>query len=180
MPLLSFTHMAQRHTPLQLAADLGAAVLDTSITLCWRWPIFLAAGMTSRDSAELNRMVSEKVAAAASGTAAQTETMRIASRALRGKKTPHVATTVVAAALKPELRTVKANAKRLGKKPRLPSDEFLLSDVTATFALASARPALAQVNETIRVDWHVDNLAPSQDAAPTWWSTLENPASLTS
>ena len=53
--------MAQRHTPLQLAADLGAAVLDTSITLWWRWPILIAAGMTSRDSAELNRMVSEKV-----------------------------------------------------------------------------------------------------------------------
>ena len=73
--------------------------------------------MTSRDSAELNRMVSEKVAAATSGTvAAQTETMRIASRALTGKKTPHAATAVVAAALKPALRTVKANAKRLGKK----------------------------------------------------------------
>jgi hypothetical protein len=119
VPLLSFTHMAQRHRPLQLAADLGAAVLDTSVTLWWRWPIFLAAGMTSRDSAELNRMVSEKVAAATSGTvAAQTETMRIASRALTGKKTPHAATAVVAAALKPALRTVKANAKRLGKKRR--------------------------------------------------------------
>jgi hypothetical protein len=48
--------------------------------------------------------------------AAQTETMRIASRTLTGKKTPHAATAVVAAALKPALRTVKANAKRLGKK----------------------------------------------------------------
>ena len=80
---------------------------------------FLAAGMTSRDGAELNRMVSEKVAAATSGAvAAQTETMRIASRALTGKKTSHAATAVVAAALKPALRTVKANAKRLGKKRR--------------------------------------------------------------
>ena len=119
MPLLSFTYMAQRHTPLQLAVDLGAAVLDTSITLWWRWPILLAAGMTSRDGAELNRMVSEKVAAATSGAvAAQTETMRITSRALTGKKTSHPATAVVAAALKPALRTVKANAKRLGKKRR--------------------------------------------------------------
>ena len=117
MPLLSFIHMAQRHTPLQLAADLSAAVLDTSITLWWRWPILIAAGMTSRDSAEFNRMVSEKVAAATSGTvAAQTEIMRIASRTLTGKKTPHAATAVVGAALKPSLRTVKANAKRLGKK----------------------------------------------------------------
>ena len=119
MPLLSFIHMVQRHTPFQLAADLGAAVLDTSITLWWRWPILLAAGTTSRDGAELKRMVSEKVAAARAGTiAAQTETMRIASRALTGKKTPHAAAAVVAAALKPALRTVKANAKRLGKKRR--------------------------------------------------------------
>ena len=117
MPLLSLTHMAQRHTPFQLAADLGAAVLDTSITLWWRWPILIAAGMTSRDSAELNRMVSEKVAAATSGAvAAQTETMRITAMALTGKTTPHAATAVLAAALKPALRTVKANAKRLGKK----------------------------------------------------------------
>lgn len=117
MPLPSFIPMARRHTPLQLAADLSAAVFDTCITLWWRWPILIAAGMTSRDSAELNRMVSEKVAAATSGTvAAQTETMRIAARTLTGRKTPHAATTVVAAALKPALRTVKANAKRLGKK----------------------------------------------------------------
>jgi hypothetical protein len=33
MPLLSLSLMAQRHTPLRLMADLGAAVLDTSITL---------------------------------------------------------------------------------------------------------------------------------------------------
>ena len=109
--------MAQRHTPFQLAADLAAAVLDTSITLWWRWPILLAAGMPSRDTAELNRMVSEKVTAATSGmVAAQTETMRIAARALTGKKTPHASTAVAAAALKPALRTVKANAKRLRKK----------------------------------------------------------------
>ena len=119
MPLLGFTHMVQRRTPLQLATELGAAVLDTSIILWWRWPILLAAGTASRDGAELERMVSEKVAAAWAGTiAAQTETMRIASRALTGKKTPHAATAVVAAALKPALRTVKANAKRLGKKRR--------------------------------------------------------------
>jgi hypothetical protein len=109
--------MAQRHTPFQLAADLGAAVLDTSITLWWRWPVLMAAGMTTRDNAELSRMVSEKVAAAAVGTvAAQAETMRIAARGLTGKKTPHASTAVMAAALKPALRTVKANAKRLRKK----------------------------------------------------------------
>jgi hypothetical protein len=100
-------------------ADLGAAVLDTSITLWWRWPILFAAGTTGRDNAELSRTVSEKVEAATSGTiAAQTETMRIAARALTGKKTPHATTAVMAAAMKPALRTVKANAKRLRKKRR--------------------------------------------------------------
>jgi hypothetical protein len=117
MHRLSFMHMAQRHTPLQLAADLGAAVIDTSLTLWWRWPILMAAGLPSRDWEELNRMVSEKAAAAASGmVAAQTEAMLIAARALTGKKTPHASTAVAAAALKPALRTVKANAKRLRKR----------------------------------------------------------------
>lgn len=110
-------HMAKRHSPFQFAADLTAAALDTSITLWWRWPILLSAGMPSRDIAELNRMVSEKAAAAASGlVAAQFETMRIAVKAVTGKKAPHASTAVAAAALKPAFRTVKANAKRLRKK----------------------------------------------------------------
>jgi hypothetical protein len=109
--------MAKRHTPFQFAADLTAAALDTSITLWWRWPILLSAGMPSRDAAELNRMVSEKVAAAASGmVAAQTETTRIAAKALTDKKTSYASTAVAAAALKPAFRTVKANAKRLRNK----------------------------------------------------------------
>src|ERR1700754_2339638 len=117
MHRLSFTHMAQRHTPLQLAVDLGAAMIDTSITLWWRWPILMAAGLPSRDTAELNRMVSEKAAAAAAGmVAAQAEAMQIAARSLTGKKTPHASTAVASAALKPALRTVKANAKRLRKR----------------------------------------------------------------
>jgi hypothetical protein len=119
MHRLSFTHMSRRHTPHQLAADLGAALIDTSITLWWRWPILMAAGLSSRDGAELNRMVSEKAAAATAGiVAAQTEAMRIAANALIGKKTPHASTAVAAAALKPALRTVKANAKRLRKRRR--------------------------------------------------------------
>ena len=106
--------MAQRRTPVRLAADLGAEVLDTSITLWWRWPILLASGMTRRDKAELTRMVSEK--ATAGTIAAQTETMRITARALRGEKKPRAYTAIAAAALKHALRTVKANAKRLRKK----------------------------------------------------------------
>ena len=77
----------------------------------------MAAGMQSRDGAELNRMVSEKAAAATAGIiAGQTEAVRIATSALAGKMTPHAATAIAAAALKPAFRTVKANAKRLPKK----------------------------------------------------------------
>jgi hypothetical protein len=109
--------MTKQQTPLKLAADLGAAAFDASIAMWRRWPLLWSAGTPSRDSAELNRMVSEKASAAASGmVAAQTETMRIAMRALSGKKTRHASTAIVAAALKPAFRTVKANAKRLRKK----------------------------------------------------------------
>ena len=109
--------MAQRHTPLRLAADLNAAILDTSITLWWRWPILMAAGLPTRNATELNRMVSEKAAAAVAGTiAAQNEAMRIAMAAVFGRQTPHAQAAVVAAALRPGLRTVKANARRLRRK----------------------------------------------------------------
>ena len=108
--------MAQRHSPLQFAADIGAAAIDTSITLWWRWPILMASGMPSRDTAELNRMVSEKAAAAMAGMiAAQIEGMEIATAALAGNRTPHAWTAIAAAALTPALRTVKANARRLHK-----------------------------------------------------------------
>jgi hypothetical protein len=109
--------MAQRHTPLRFAADLNAAILDTSMTLWWRWPILMAAGMPNRDAAELNRMVTEKAIAATAGIiAAQHEAMRIAMAAVFGKQTPHAPTAIAAAALRPGLRTVKANARRLRRK----------------------------------------------------------------
>ena len=111
--------MARRHTPLQFAADLGAAMIDTGITLWWRWPMLMAAGTSARNTAELNRMVLEKTAAVTAGMmAAQTETMKIAAAALLGKPTPHASTAVAAASLKPALRTVKANARRLRRKKR--------------------------------------------------------------
>lgn len=74
--------MAKRHPPSKLMADLGAAAIDASITLWWRWPILLSAGLPSKDRAELNRMVTEKAGAAAAGMiAAQTEMVRITARA---------------------------------------------------------------------------------------------------
>lgn len=113
--------MAKRNPPAKLMADLGAAALDASITLWWRWPILLSAASPSKDAAELNRMVSEKTGAAKAGVfAAQTEMMRITARALRGKRTSHATAIVAAAALKPAFRTVKANAKRLRKGRQKP------------------------------------------------------------
>jgi len=110
--------MAQKTSPIQLAADLGAAVIHTGITLWWRWPSLLMSGLPSRDSAELARMVSEKSAAVTTGMiAAQTEAMKVTAAALAGKMPDHAATTAIAAAaLKPALRTVKANATRLRRK----------------------------------------------------------------
>jgi hypothetical protein len=109
--------MAKRHPPSKLMADLGAAAIDASITLWWRWPILLSAGLPTKDKAELSRMVSEKAGAAAAGMiAAQTEMVRITAKSFTGKRTPHASTTVAAAALRPALRTVKANANRLRKK----------------------------------------------------------------
>jgi hypothetical protein len=105
--------MAQRNPSFRLAADLGAAAIDASITLWWRWPILMAAGLPGRDTAELSRMVVEKAGAATAGMiAAQTEVMRLAASALAGRQTGSAPTTIAAAALRPALRTVKRNAKR--------------------------------------------------------------------
>jgi hypothetical protein len=72
-----------------------------------------------RDSVELNRMVFEKSAAVAAGAiGVQTEAVKIAARAVVGKRTKNVATAMAAAAIRPALRTVKGNAKRLGQKSR--------------------------------------------------------------
>ena len=75
----------------------------------------MGACMPWRDSAELNRMVFEKAAAATAGVVAmQTEALKIAASAAAGK--PTNAGAIASAALRPALRTVKANAKRLPRK----------------------------------------------------------------
>ena len=107
-----------------MAADLGAAALHTGITLWYRWPILMAAGaapLQARDAAELNRMVSEKMAAAAQGMiAGQAEAMRLTFAAMTGrlpaKRVPAASASVAHAAVRPALRTVKANAKRLRRR----------------------------------------------------------------
>jgi len=77
----------------------------------------MSAAMPWRDTAELNRMVLEKSAAATAGMIAmQTETLKIATSAVTGTLIRDAAAAIAGAALKPALRSVKSNAKRLPRK----------------------------------------------------------------
>jgi len=107
-----------------MAADLAAAGLNTGITLWYRWPLLVAGGASPRkrrDAAELNRMVSEKLKAAADGMAAgHAEASRLATAAMTGRlghaELSAAPASVAHAALKPAFRTVKSNAKRLRRR----------------------------------------------------------------
>ena len=88
-------------------------------TIAMRLPT-LAAAAAGKSSPEANRMVSEKIAAATEGAIkGSLEGAALAGRALRG---PVAATTsalaVTDAMTRPARRRVKANAKRLTKKPK--------------------------------------------------------------
>jgi hypothetical protein len=106
------------HTPFSLAAGLGVAALHAGITLWYRLPILMAAGaMKPQDVAELNRMVSEKVAATTLGMIeGQKEVMRISAAAMTGRVKSNSASAVAHASLRPALRTVKRNASRLRRR----------------------------------------------------------------
>src|SRR5690242_11979729 len=102
--------MAHKSSPLRFASDLGAAAVDTSITLWWRWPIMMMACTPWRDTAELNRMIFEKSAALAAGViGVQVEAMKIAASAATGRQIKNIPTAIAEAATRPARRTVKAN-----------------------------------------------------------------------
>jgi hypothetical protein len=113
----------RRRNTIDLAAGLGLASLHTGITLFYRLPM-LAASFSApgkeRHARELNRMVGEKVGAMIDGTFdAQKEILRLAANAMRGPldlaaMTQHSAS-IIDAALRPALRRVKANSRRLSK-----------------------------------------------------------------
>lgn len=70
---------------------------DAAVTLWWRWPALLSAGTPFKETAELERMVSEKFRAAAVGVAAaQAEMVRITANTIAGKNTADASTRVLA------------------------------------------------------------------------------------
>ncbi len=103
---------------LTLWADTLASGMAALSTLSVRLPQIATGTMSDR---ETQRMVAEKVSAAAEGAAKASATM--ARIALRGPKVPTPlgifsdALSVAAAMSAPARRTVKANAKRLSGKP---------------------------------------------------------------
>jgi hypothetical protein len=106
--------------------DLGSAVIDAGTTLWFRLPIVMAAcssHLKPQDVTEIRRMTSEKMLAAAQGVMhSQFELSRLALLSMTGKRSSKDvrsgAATVASAALRPALRTVKANARRLRKQRR--------------------------------------------------------------
>jgi hypothetical protein len=107
--------MGQRpFNPWIFAGDLMVANMQIGAVL-WRR---LAS---PQSKAERSRMISEKVAAASSGMfEAQKAALRLSRDAALGKVSPeraaHAAAELGAAAVKPALKTVKGNARRLNKR----------------------------------------------------------------
>ncbi|MGH6685039.1 MAG: hypothetical protein ACRECA_14170 [Pseudolabrys sp.] len=115
----------RRRNPFELATRLGFASLHTGITLSYRLPILAAASLTPRGAArharELNRMVTEKTAAATEGAfGLQMEMLRLAGsamlRPLDFAAAAQAPAALFEAALKPGMRKVKANSRRLGRR----------------------------------------------------------------
>ena|SRR5665213_676895 len=115
----------RRRNPFEFAARLGFASLHAGITLSYRLPILAAASLTPRGAShharELNRMVTEKAAAAAEGAfGVQMEMLRLAGgamlRPLDFAAAAQAPAALVEAALKPGMRKVKANSRRLSRR----------------------------------------------------------------
>lgn len=106
----------RRFNPWMFAGDLFVANMQIGAVLWHRLS-------SPQSDAEKARMISEKIAAASSGAfAAQKAAMRLSRDVALGKVSPgraaHVAAELGAAASRPALKTVKANAKRLRKRGR--------------------------------------------------------------
>jgi hypothetical protein len=109
---------------LNLATGLGFAGMHSAITLWYRLPM-LAAGFTAsgtpRHAPELERMVSEKTSAMVEGAFnVQREMVRLAGAAMTGRldvsQMQDAAVAIASAGLRPAMRTVKANSRRLSRR----------------------------------------------------------------
>ncbi len=106
----------RRFNPWLFAGDLFVANMQVGAVLWHRLS-------SPQSDAEKARMVSEKIAAATSGAfEVQKAAMRLSRDVALGNVSPgraaQAAAELGAAAAKPALRTVKANAKRLRKRGR--------------------------------------------------------------
>jgi len=115
--------LSHQSAAFDLATRLGLASFHTGITLWYRLPVLMAVGTPGADAAELTRMVSEKVAAAAKGFAdAQVELFRLTTAAVTGNlefsEMTGAGTALADAALSPSLLAVKGNSRRLSRKHR--------------------------------------------------------------
>src|SRR5688572_2627047 len=111
----------RKHTTTSFAAEIGLAGIHTFATLCYRLPMCAAFASTGRRHTELGRMVGEKAAAMFEGAwDAQVEALRLASDAATGRLHPtdlaEAPSRIAAAGLRPALRRVKANSKRLQRR----------------------------------------------------------------
>ena len=114
---------SHQSTAFDLLARMGLASFHTGMTLWYRLPILMAAGTRGADVPELNRMITEKVAAASEGFAdAHAEMLRLTTAALMGKlefsDVSGAGTALANAALSPSLHAVKRNSQRLSRKHR--------------------------------------------------------------
>ncbi|MDT3684548.1 MAG: hypothetical protein RO009_05845 [Pseudorhodoplanes sp.] len=109
--------MGRRHfNPWIFAGDLFVANMHATAVLWHRLS-------SPQGDAEKARMISEKIAAASSGAfEMQKAALRLSRDAALGKVSPgraaHVAAELGAAASRPALKTVRANAKRLRKRSK--------------------------------------------------------------
>jgi hypothetical protein len=106
----------------ELAVGMAFAAPHVAITLACRWPMLISGRMPSAATRrEMARMVLEKAGAAVAGALdGQQVALRISADALAGKLKPAdmaVAPAAVAvASLKPALRRVRSNSKRLSRR----------------------------------------------------------------
>ena len=111
----------QKQNALTLGAKLNMAALHTGITLWHRLPMLPGPwGVNEKHRTELNLMVHEKISAVVGGVMdARIETFRLFMAATTGKldfgEMPHAPAAIIEASLRPALRTVKANARRLSR-----------------------------------------------------------------